>query len=591
MKLIYLFFIALLYCPFSLKAQVAPIIEWRTNVGDSDIEYLPSIQQTTDNGYIAAGGGLGYTKCKVVKLYPNGNIEWKKYYGGNRTSSYSVQQTRDSGFIVGGAAKANNNPDDYDAWVLKLNAAGDSLLGKNFGGTQYDYILSIQQTPDGGYIFCGASKSSDRDLTQNHGGFDCWVVKLDSTYAIEWQKSLGGSKYEEARCIKQTTDGGYIFVGHTNSNDGDVVGYHVSNVDDYDAWVVKLNMSGNIEWQKCLGGTGAENAYCIRQTNDGGYIVAVTSNSINGDVTGNHGDTDYWIVKLAPDGSIIRQKSLGGSGQDNVLCIRQTSDEGYIIAGVSTSLDGDVSSNRNALGDSWIVKTDTLVNIEWQKNVGGTQGDASNDIQQTSDGWYVTAIDSYSNDGDLGPNDGSIDSWIVKLGPFPVPLLLTSFTAQKLNRSVLLNWQTQTEINTKHFVVEKSSNTIDFKTLNTIAASGNSSTTKNYSCTDTYPFYGINYYRLKQVDKDGSFVYSKTVAVNFNQKGSMIYPNPASSSITIVAVGNIKSISIIDAEGKTVQQLKPSLDNQYDISRLPKGLYVVKLLSNQGEEVLQLHKN
>ena len=132
--------------------------------------------------------------------------------------------------------------------------------------------------------------------------------------AIQWQKSLGGSNNDYAYAIRQTTDGGYIVAGYSSSNDGDVTGNHGG----LDYWVVKLNSTGNIEWQKSLGGSSNDKAYAIQQTADGGYIVAGFSYSIDGDVTGNHGAFDYWVVKLNSTGNIEWQKSLGRSEERRV---------------------------------------------------------------------------------------------------------------------------------------------------------------------------------------------------------------------------------------------------------------------------------
>jgi hypothetical protein len=153
---------------------------------------------------------------------------------------------------------------------------------------------SIQQTSDGGFIVAGSSNSTNGDVSGNHGGYDYWIVKLDSHAFIEWQKSLGGSNDDYATSIHQTTDGGFIVAGYSNSNDGDVSG----NQGDYDYWIVKLGAAGNIEWRKCLGGSGNDQAYSIQQISDSAYIVGGSSSSSDEDVSGNHGGKDYWIVKL-----------------------------------------------------------------------------------------------------------------------------------------------------------------------------------------------------------------------------------------------------------------------------------------------------
>lgn len=136
-------------------------------------------------------------------------------------------------------------------------------------------------------------------MTENQGLWDFWIVKLNNIGDIEWQKSYGGSGWEEAFAVQQTADGGYIVAGESPSNDGDVIGNHGS----WDYWVIKLDGSGNLEWQKSLGGSGYDAAHSIQQTSDGGYIIAGRSSSNDGDVTGNHGSFDFWIVKLAGDGT------------------------------------------------------------------------------------------------------------------------------------------------------------------------------------------------------------------------------------------------------------------------------------------------
>jgi hypothetical protein len=176
------------------------------------------------------------------------------------------------------------------------------------GGTKDDEASCVRQTADGGYIVAGYTESNNGDASGNHGRFDLWVTKLDkdgnqNSYPV-WQKCLGGSMDEYAQDVQQTADGGYIVAGITNSNDGDVSGNHGAK----DFWVVKLNAKGKIIWQKCLGGSRVDIAYGVEQTKDGGYIVAGFTESNNGDVKGKHGkagSADFWVVKLNAKGEII----------------------------------------------------------------------------------------------------------------------------------------------------------------------------------------------------------------------------------------------------------------------------------------------
>jgi hypothetical protein len=186
---------------------------------------------------------------------------------------------------------------------VKLNSSGDIEWQKCLGGTNWDVAYTIQQTSDGRFIVAGYTESNDGDVSGNHGNSDYWVVKLDSSGDILWQKCLGGTSWDFANSIQQTSDGGFIVAGYTESNDGDVSGNHGGS----DAWVVKLNSSGDIEWQKCLGGTGDEYVNSIKQTSDGGFIVAGCTKSNDGDVLGNHGNDDSWVVKLTNEPDRINE--------------------------------------------------------------------------------------------------------------------------------------------------------------------------------------------------------------------------------------------------------------------------------------------
>jgi hypothetical protein len=168
--------------------------------------------------------------------------------------------------------------------------------------------FSSQQTSDGGYIIAGSSSSNDGDVTGNHGREDSWIGKLDSLGTLQWQKSLGGSGWDRALSFQQTSDGGYIIAGFSDSNDGDVTGNHGNR----DYWIVKLDSLGTLQGQKSFGGSGLDSAHSIQQTSDGGYIIAGHSFSNNGDVTENHGVADYWIVKLQVEENVQNRESIRG---------------------------------------------------------------------------------------------------------------------------------------------------------------------------------------------------------------------------------------------------------------------------------------
>ncbi len=401
-------------------------IQWQRCLGGTGREAASSIHQTADKGYILGGytysndndvkGNRGNSDAWVVKLSPTGTVQWQKCLGGSGYDcANSIQQTADKGYILGGSTRSNNgdakgNHGGDDAWVVKLSSKGSVQWQRCLGGTDNDETSSIHQTADKGYILAGATSSSNGDVVGNRGISDAWVVKLSSKGSVQWKRCLGGSDYDCANSIHQTADGGYILGGYTESTDGNVSGNH----GDCDAWVVKLSSKGSVQWQRCLGGTGREAASSIQQTADRDYIFAGFAHSSDGDVTGNRGNCDAWVVKLSPGGAVQWKSSLGGSGYDCANSIQQTADKGYILAGVTHSSDGDVKGNHGD-GDAWVVKLSSKGSVQWKKCLGGSGYDCANSLQQTADKGYILAGYAASNNGDVKGNHGDGDVWVVKL--------------------------------------------------------------------------------------------------------------------------------------------------------------------------------
>ncbi|MCT2562336.1 T9SS type A sorting domain-containing protein [Chryseobacterium herbae] len=409
-----------------LPAQTAPAIQWQKSLGGSHGDQAKSVQQTSDGGYIVAGWSNstdgdatenhGDSDYWIVKLDVSGTIQWQKSLGGTSyDSANSIQQTADGGYIVAGESYSTDgdvtgNHGNSDYWLVKVDASGVIQWQKSLGGSNQDTANSVQQTSDGGYIVAGESYSTNGDVIGNHGISDYWIVKLDASGTMQWQKSLGGTSYEGANSIQQTSDGGYIMAGTGSSTNGDIS----INYGNGDFWIVKLDTSGAIQWQKSLLGNLADTATSIQQTSDGGYIVAGMSNSTNSEMPLMFGTSNYCVAKLDSNGNTLWQRYFGGSGEDHPLSTQQTSDGGYIVAGRTGSVDGDVTGNHGNF-DCWIVKLDTSGFIQWQKPLGGSSFDETNSIQQTADGGYILAGMVFSSDGNITGYHGESDAWIVKL--------------------------------------------------------------------------------------------------------------------------------------------------------------------------------
>lgn len=343
------------------------------------------------------------------------SIEWQKALGGTHgESANAVQQTSDGGYIVAGNSMSNDgdvtgNHGGGDYWIVKLNPAGGIQWQKTLGGSNVDDAQSIRQTTDGGYIIAGSSNSGDGDISGNHGNYDYWIVKLDSNGNMQWQKSLGGSSSEQVNSVQQTFDGGYIIAGTTVSTDGDITVSYGNN----DFWVVKLDSGGNMQWQKTLGNIGDNIGYYAQQTFDGGYIAVGTSfNSSNLE----SGLPDYWVIKLSNNGTIEWDKYFGGSFHDNAITIRQTPEWDYIVAGWTASNNGQVTNHHGNL-DYWIIKLDSSGNLKWEKTLGGPDFDYLTALELTADNGYIVSGSTGSTSGDVTGHHGMIDAWIVKLSP------------------------------------------------------------------------------------------------------------------------------------------------------------------------------
>jgi uncharacterized repeat protein (TIGR01451 family) len=278
---------------------------------------------------------------------------------GSYNRFYAADQTSDGGYILAGDTD-NFGAGGRDFWVLKLDSSGAVTWQKTYGGSATETATSIQQTSDGGYIVTGYAYSFGA------GSSDIWVLKLTSTGAVSWQKTYGGSGAELGSIIRQTSDGGYILAAATNS-------YGVN----YDVWILKLDSSGNVSWQKRYGTTSRQYAHSMELTNDGGYIIAGE--------TYEAGNYDFWVLKLDSAGAIDWQKTYGGTDVDKATSIQQTRDGGYIVAGETKSFA--VGLNY----DVWVLKLTSTGTVSWQKVYGAVNSNNGAQIVAARDGTYTVA--------------------------------------------------------------------------------------------------------------------------------------------------------------------------------------------------------
>ncbi|MCX6353558.1 MAG: C25 family cysteine peptidase [Candidatus Aureabacteria bacterium] len=362
--------------PTPTETQI-PLPNFARVFGGADYDYASSIQQTSDGGYIVTGDtwsyGAGNGDFFILKLDSSGNKTWTRTFGENDYDhAYSIQQTTDGGYIVAGDT-GSYGAGLYDFLILKLDSSGNQTWARTFGGIDYDDVSSIQQTTDGGYIVAGSTESYGAGLN------DFLILKLDSSGIQTWAKTFGGNGYDYATSVQETTDGGYIVAGEIES--------YGAGSDDF--LILKLDSSGNQTWAKTFGGNGYDYATSVQETTDGGYIVAGSTESYGA------GGGDFLILKLNSSGDQTWAKTFGGSSYDCAFSIQQTFDGGCIVA-------GDTQSYGAGGGDFLILKLDSSGNQTWARTFGGSNSDYALSIRQTSDGGYVAAGGTFS----YGAGDG-----------------------------------------------------------------------------------------------------------------------------------------------------------------------------------------
>ncbi|UCD13827.1 MAG: hypothetical protein JSW60_09785, partial [Thermoplasmatales archaeon] len=299
------------------------------------------------------------------------NGGWTKTFGGSEYDfGDCVQQTSDGGYIIG-AETMSYGAGDLDVWLIKTDADGNEEWNTTIGGIDYEFPNFILQTTDGGYILTGLTYSFGA------GKNDVWLIQTDANGTEEWNKTYGGTENDIGLTVWNTTDGGYIIGGRTNSFGAGLLDY----------WLIKTDANGTEEWNKTYGGTG--NEVCMgMQPADGGYIFVgyVEPEKIF--------DKAYcWLVKTDADGNKLWDKPIKGTGHSGGRSIRQTPDGGYIIAGETKGF-GLVLGQMFIYvgGDMWLVKTDADGNKTWEKSFGRIiLEDGGWDVELTDEGGYIVA--------------------------------------------------------------------------------------------------------------------------------------------------------------------------------------------------------
>ncbi|MCS6916778.1 MAG: T9SS type A sorting domain-containing protein [Chitinophagales bacterium] len=348
-------------------------------------------------------------------------MEWQRCYGGTEDDiGYSIGITSDGGYVFAGCAGSINGDiapktsdmlhgGKCDYWVARTNSKGDILFKRLLDGTESDVARKVVQLPSGEFLVAGSTASNDIDVDCNQGDFDVWIVKLSATGDVIWKKCYGGPGYEDFGSMVLTPDGGFAFCAGTSSNSGQVSGNQGSS----DFWVVKADASGNVQWARCFGGSGYEKAFGIDLTADGGFVVCGFTGSQDKQVLCNHSsDFDGWVVRLDGSGNLLWSKCYGGTLLESLYSVAVLSDGSLLLGGYTTSSDGDLNINYGG-DDAWLLRTSENGQVLWSSVYGGPADEAFSKVLQGSAGQLIAAGYSRSASGHLPANYGDWDCWLM----------------------------------------------------------------------------------------------------------------------------------------------------------------------------------
>ena len=415
----------------------ASILQWQKTYGSPLNELGYAIAKANDgSGYVFTASALGKSgdianyhggigaDVWAVKVDNAGTIVWQQSLGGT-AGDYAndiIETADESGYVFVGETKSNDgditgNHGGYDLWVVKLDeATGNIVWKKTYGGSADELPTmsanSIIQTGDGGFMLAGGTGSTDGDVTSNKGGNDAWIIKLNSSGDMVWQKTYGGSLNEAANSIIPIAGGNYLVSAITNSLDGDLSGQ--VHYGGSDCWLFKIDVNGDLIWQKTYGGSQNEGADAVLATPDGNYVFSSVTTSNNGDVSGNHGSSDVWVAKIDAAGTILRKKCFGGRDVDNAVLKDIDASGKILLVGYTFSGDGDISGGYKGTEDSWALQLDADVNKLNSNVFGGRSDDTGVDAVPTPDGMYMAVGRTGSANGDVTLNHGGEDVWLVK---------------------------------------------------------------------------------------------------------------------------------------------------------------------------------
>lgn len=372
-------------------------------------------------------GPAGVDDVLILKTDSNCNVNWNNSFGGTSgdkgikliptfDNSYLLQAyTRSTDENVSGIH--NHGP---DIWLAKLNSQFSIEWENCFGSFDIENPIDVIQLVDSGFIAMGETDGDDGDVSGNHaaGNKDIWVFKLDKLGVLQWQTCLGSWTFDSGGSLVATEDNGILVLGSAITGQGGTIQCN-SSILGQNVWLVKLDSLGNVMWDKCYGSSGNDEGVDIIASPNGGYSILGYASYGNGDVTGYIGMVDFWLLKIDESGNLLWQNCYGSPGIDIPYSIALAQNGDVLMCGLTNGTTGQAASNHGS-NDVFVVRTDSMGNHLWSQCYGGSGSDIGYSIAVTPDGFPVFTGMTESNDGDVSGNHGGKDLWLVKLNESPV---------------------------------------------------------------------------------------------------------------------------------------------------------------------------
>ena len=405
-------------------------LSWVKTFGGSNEDIAHAVIETEDGGFAVFGNTksvdgdvtdktIEESDLWLLKFNAEAGLEWTKTYGGSGDDrGHSLIQMNDGGFMLLGYSQSedglgSNNEGQHDNWVLRVDAQGVFMWERSFGYGGHDHAYSIIKTADGGALFNGfldvtASNGAGNSVAYRsgslHGVGEFWCHKINSEGVVEWRNYYGGTSNDRSYDATELANGNFVLVGTSESVDVDITDPQGS----YDVWVVTIDATGNLLWEKSLGGSEIDGANAVLQNAEGNIVVFGNSFSSDGDRSFSKGSSDFWIATLSPSGALLSEDSFGGSSFDLGRGLASGSDGVLWLAGYSRSSDGDVSSNKGD-NDMLVLRLSPGHVVLNSLSLGGSALDLAHDVIELSSGKIIVIGETESTDGPFQENRGNKD--------------------------------------------------------------------------------------------------------------------------------------------------------------------------------------